>query len=140
MNYFAQCLSILFIGAVLSACNGSVKSNEPLVETSNVESNTMSPREKEVVSTMAWVEQADPQADAALMLKSAKPELMAFAGRGLSYPGLTKDQVSNIESKVGYQVAKGSGDVIYGNSHRSLRRKLREYATVYNQIIFDAVK
>ncbi|MFK8021342.1 MAG: hypothetical protein AB8B86_16390 [Pseudomonadales bacterium] len=140
MNYIASYVSILLVAGALSGCNGSAKSNESLVDEASLEQTTMSPREKEVVATMLWVEDADPQADAALMLKNDKPELMAFAGRGLSYPGLTKNQVASIKNKVGYQVAEGSSDTIYGNSHRSLRKKLREYATVYNQIIFDAVK
>lgn len=142
-------LTVLAFVIVLPACNGAAISNHPgsVDEASNIDTQKestgaelMTEREREVIEKMLWVEVADPHADAKLTLEKAMPELIAFAGRGLSYPGLTEKEFALIKTRVTYKVIEGSGDTIYGKMHRNLRRQLKTYAEVYNRRVFSALK
>ena len=105
-------------------------------------SEPMSQKEQEIVKTMQWVESADAKADARKSLKNntgSKPELIAFAGRSLSFPGLTSAQYEEIKGKVTPRYAEGSGDVLHGDTHKAMRKKLHAYASEYNAVIYSAV-
>lgn len=102
----------------------------------------MSEKEQKVVEKMQWVESADAKADAQKSLKNStgdKPELIAFAGRNLSFPGLTSAQYEEIKGKITPRYAEGSGDVLYGDTHKAMRKKLHAYASEYNAVVYSAV-
>lgn len=105
----------------------------------------MSQQEKEAVAALQWLNNADALADARKEISQArfqggKPALMVFAQRGLSYPGLNRAQLKSIRRKVNDKIATGSGDVIFGETHHAMLRKLRIYAVTYNQAILAAVQ
>lgn len=112
------------------------KATDKMVNKTNY---VMSEEEIEVVNQMQWINSADAEADAKKALQNNVPELLAFSGRGISFPGLTHPQYESIKDKVNYRVAKGSGDVLYGETHRMLRVKLKSYAKTYNTIIFNTL-
>ncbi|MGB1010185.1 MAG: hypothetical protein ACPGVP_10705 [Thiolinea sp.] len=133
---------LLIVG--LTACRPST---EPVSNASSTNTTTtdMKPEETAAIAGLQWLNDANPAENAANELtqanaQSRQPNLMAFAGRGISYPGLTKEQLALISDKVGHKIVEGSGDVIYGAAHREMRKKLRSYAIAYNQAIFTAVK
>lgn len=100
----------------------------------------MSPKEQEVVNQMLWVQSADAKADANKSLSAdGKPELIAFSGRGISFPGLSSSQYEDIKDSVTYRNAMGSGDVLFGPTHKALRSQLSDYASVYNTTIHMAL-
>ena len=105
----------------------------------------MTPQEAAAVARLQWLNNADPVADAHNEINKArfqvrKPVLMVFAQRGLSYPGLNSTQLASIRRKVNDKIVEGSGDVIYGQTHHMLRKKLRVYAVNYNQSILAALQ
>ena len=106
-----------------------------------IEKAEMSEAEKTAVGQLQWIVGRNPEQDARDALASGSPvEIIAIAGRGLRYPGLSKQQFMQIENKVTAKVAEGSGDTIYGNTHRDLRRQLMAYATRYNQAIYAGLQ
>ncbi len=103
----------------------------------------MSNKERQIADKLQWVKSADPVADATAALEAkdsdGKLELIAFSGRGKSFPGLTKAQYESIEDHVTYRYAEGSGDIIYGATHKKLRQQLRDYVSQYNTIIYTEI-
>ena len=139
-------LNSLFSAALVFTLMGCQQVSNEDVDTPTVTvenpKEQMSKKEQEVVETMQWVESADAKVDAQNSLKNntnGKPELIAFAGRSLSFPGLTSAQYEEIKGKVTPRYAEGSGDVLYGNTHKAMRKKLRAYASEYNAVIYSAL-
>lgn len=134
-------LTLVFIMTIgsLAACQSTDEKETPAPSSG---SSTMSEEEKAAVDQLAWLNTQNPAQDAQAMLaiNGKKPELIAFSGRGLSYPGLSASDYTSIEKKVSYRIAEGSGDVIYGNAHLEMRKKLRDYAEVYNQTILAGLQ
>ena len=143
-SYRMRCLVIALLLTGLTACRPA---SEPSTQASKTTPavTKMTPQEQSAVASLQWLNNADAARDAANELSQAstqarKVNLIAFARRGISYPGLSKEQLARIGDKVGYKFAEGSGDVIYGPTHRAMRRKLRSYAIAYNQAIFVALQ
>lgn len=102
----------------------------------------MSDKETEIVEKLLWVKTANPKEDARKALENTdtdKVELIAFSGRGKSFPGLTKAQFAEVQPLVSYRFAKGSGDTLYGATQKNLRKQLHTYVSAYNKIIYDAL-
>ncbi|MBL4871572.1 MAG: hypothetical protein JKX72_11530 [Robiginitomaculum sp.] len=138
-------LSIV-LGLGIIGCQQVEKDSETTTTSvANTSANDMTPEEQGAVDNMQWVIGANAQIDADKALKKSrgntgvKPELIAFSGRGIRFPGLTPDQYELIKDQVTYKIAKGSGDVIYGNTHMAMLKKLNKYSTDYNTIIFSAL-
>lgn len=101
--------------------------------------------ERKAVAKLQWLNSANPQQRASSELAQAKaqgrkPAIMAFAGRGLSYPGLSPAQLAKIRRKVNDNITDGSGDTIFGPTHRNMRKKLRDYAIAYNRAIAAGIQ
>lgn len=133
-------LTLLMTASGLVACQTSeTKPESPSAKPTGF--SDMSAKERAAVDKLSWINNSNPTEAAQAVLARAqsdanqKPALLAFAGRGLTYPGLTSAEYEAIKSKVTYRIAEGSGDVIYGNTHREMRKKLNAYATTYNQAI-----
>lgn len=102
----------------------------------------MSEKERDIVAKLAWLETADPVRDARLALADRSQgaiELIAFSGRGKSFPGLTMAEYDEIKNQVNYRMAEGSGDTLYGPTHKQLRKDLRNYASIYNRTIYGSL-
>ncbi len=151
MNSLLRCLIITPVLAGLVGCPPTPEppASRPTVNTASTSTDpvtasaSMSTEEQAVVAKLQWVNTAEPQIDAKNELMHAqkenrKPLIIVFAGRGLSYPGLSKEQLQLIRRQVNDNIIEGSGDTIYGPTHRELRHKLRTYAITYNQVIADA--
>ena len=108
-------------------------------------SKPMSDEERKAVTQLQWLNSADAARDAGNEIaqskaENRKPVILAFVQRGLSYPGLNRVQMSKIRRKVNDKIVEGSGDMIFGPTHRQMRQKLRAYAIAYNQAILAAVQ
>ena len=99
-----------------------------------------SDQEADIIGQMSWVLSADPLADAQSSLASGAPELIAFSARFKSYPGLSPEEQAQISSKTSDKFPAGSADVLYGEAHSILRRALNDYAKIYNQAIYQALR
>lgn len=100
----------------------------------------MTPKEQEIVNKLQWVKTANAKAAAKTALSvNGKPELIAFSGRSMSFPGLTHAQYESIKDHVTYQFSEHGGDVIYGDTHKALRKQLRGYVSEYNKIIYSSL-
>ncbi len=146
MNTIPIILPLLFITGILSGCQQTQTHNAASGTHHSVNtdvSSHMSDREKQIVKQLEWVQSADASIDARAALKAlgqnGKPQLIAFSGRGKSFPGLSKAQYVSIKDKVTYRYAEGSGDIIFGPRHKALRQGLRDYVSEYNQTIYKAV-
>ena len=103
----------------------------------------MTAEEQEAVKQLQWLNGADAARDARNELAQAKAQerktsVLVFVRRGLSYPGLSKVQLAKIRRNVNDKIVEGSGDMIFGPTHRAMRQKLRAYAIAYNQAIAAA--
>ncbi|MEM6638625.1 MAG: hypothetical protein AAF610_01845 [Pseudomonadota bacterium] len=134
-----RCLSLMGVALLMACQDSGVRPDQNTADRtpeSNVEGR-MSRKEAKAVEAMSWVEGADPVADARAALRDPKSiELLAFASRALSFPGLSAEQYAEISKRVRYRVVQGAGDVLYGQAHRAMRRKVHAYATVYNAEIY----
>ena len=140
LSFKTCCLAIVALG--LTACQqvSSTATAQPNQTTEAV--NKMDTKEAEIVAKLEWVKTANAEADARnalTMADSEKIEIIGFSGRGISFPGLTKSQYSEIENRVTYRLTKGTGDTIYGPTQKALRKELRAYVSTYNTIIYDAL-
>lgn len=144
----SACLLSLMLGITVSslaACQSQAPKSKPASPSAvTTGSSGMTSKERASVDKLEWLNTGDPEQDAQVMLMKAKnsnqkPVLLAFAGRGLSYPGLSKAEYEAIKSKVSYQVAEGSGDVTRGSADRAMRKKLKAYATIYNRTIVAGI-
>lgn len=146
MKYSFSCTNYLLALLIMTGLTSCQRDAKPENNSSaKAEPSAMTPQEEKAVAVLQWLNNGNPEQDASNEFRQAgeqsrKPKLMAFAGRGLSYPGLSKDQLAATKDKVSYKIAEGSGDVIYGSAHREMRKKLRAYTVTYNQAILAAIQ
>ena len=86
---------------------------------------------------LKWLFSADPRADANLAIQKQDFNLLAFAGRATSFPGIN-NAVSTLQQQCGYRLLPNSGDALRSESELILRKKLYQYAATYNQLIAAA--
>lgn len=89
---------------------------------------------------LKWLEYADPVADANLAIASQNFTLLAFTNRGLRLPGVNEQEyhLKSVREICGVKIIKGTGDSLEPGSDLTRRKKLRAYATKYNEIAFKA--
>lgn len=147
MKFIPILIPLIFITGMLTACQQTQTHNSvsKASQSSSKPDGTivMSEKERQIVEALKWIQLADATDDAKAALKikkpTEKPVLIAFSGRGKTFPGLSKIQYETIKDRVTYRYAEGSGDIIFGPTHKKLRRELRDYVSEYNQIIYKAV-
>lgn len=144
MFKFKASKTVLVTSIVFSLAACQQVSNSAVTQTSKPAKVTveMSDREAQIVAKLQWVKTADADADARAALASAgagKVEIIGFSGRGKSFPGLSQAQYAEIEDRITYRLAKGTGDTIYGPTQKALRKDLRAYVSTYNTVIYDAL-
>ena len=131
---------------LLAACRPDAGPVKPINHTmNNKAAPAMNAQEQSAVAGLQWLNTANAFQDATNEINQAaaegrQPRLIAFAGRGLQYPGITHDQLAALQGKAGYKIAEGSGDVLYGEAHRQMRQKLLAYAITYNQAIAAVIQ
>lgn len=86
---------------------------------------------------LKWLLSADPIADANLAIQKQDFNLLAFAGRATSFPGIGS-ATSTLQQQCGYRLLPNSGDTLRSKSALSLRKRLYQYAAAYNQLIAAA--
>lgn len=100
----------------------------------------MTAQEQTAVDKLLWLETADASADASkALLAAGKPVLLAFSGRGKTHPGLTPAQYEQVKDVVSSEYVAGMGDVIFGDTHKAMRKRARAYTKAYNAVIFETV-
>lgn len=142
-NFGPSKVALIAIFAVgLAACQQTSRATTAQPSETTKVTLEMNDKEAEIVEKLRWVETADANVDARTALSAAgsgKVEIIGFSGRGKSFPGLSKAQYAEIEDRVSYRLAKGTGDTIYGPTQKELRKKLRAYVSTYNAVIYGAL-
>ena len=93
------------------------------------------PRETTAIEKLAWLKQANPEADVEQALSRHDKRLWVFARRGARIPGIDPEQESFYRGECGVRQLPGSGDVVYGDSHLELLQQLQRYAEAYNRLM-----
>lgn len=110
------------------------------VSATPTEMTDMSDMEKRAVARLIWVKDADAKADAKAALAGDTPPILhAFSGRMRSHPGLSPEEFEQIEARVTSTFVPGMGDVLHGETHKAMRRDVRDYAKAYNRDIYMAL-
>ena len=81
-----------------------------------------------------WIIYADPKADANLAIEKQDFTLLAFAGRATSFPGIDSE-ASFLQQQCGYRLLANSSDALRSENELHLRKKLYQYAAIYNQLV-----
>ena len=87
-----------------------------------------------------WVDYADAVADANLAMAKGNFKLLAFTNKTISLPGLEvqQEELLQLEQVCGLRYLAGSGDQLTIETDMQRRKRLREYAIQYNQLMLKA--
>ena len=107
-------------------------------ETEQIDLSTLSPQEREAVTSLAWLRNADASRDAEQAIKRGDKRLLAMATRNPNMPGVPAESASKIKTVCGIRYLQGSTDMVFGDVHLKLLQAAQEYATEYNQLMLDA--
>ncbi|MEW8508166.1 MAG: glutamyl-tRNA amidotransferase [Candidatus Thiodiazotropha sp.] len=119
---------LLFVGALLfSACQ----------ELEKIDMSQLSPEEKKAVESLLWVEDANPDKQAAEALEKGDKRLMAMASRATMLPGIEPELHSKAKSICGIRYLEGSTDTVFGEIHLRYIQRASEFAAIYNRIVVD---
>jgi len=103
----------------------------------SIDLEALSPRERDAVSHLTWLQDADATRDAQRAIRRGDRRLLAMATRGPDLPGVPADQVSRAKSVCGIRYVEGSTDAVMGQTHLKLLQAARDYASQYNRIMLD---
>jgi hypothetical protein len=83
---------------------------------------------------------SDPLSDARNAISKHDFTLLAFSSRAISLPGidLAKFDLAMLEKRCGYHILPNSGDMLKPGEDLTQRKKMRAYATEYNQAVMEA--
>ena len=84
---------------------------------------------------LAWLDAADPQADAELAIAQGDLRLLGLAMHALSIPGVDHDEIQAYEQACGVKLIDGVTDFVTSQEHLRLMQKARSYALRYNAIV-----
>lgn len=73
-------------------------------------------------------------------MKQQNLNLLAFAGRATSFPGIENANINIIESNCGYESLSASGDSLRSEAELLTRKRLYQYAARYNVLVFAVCK
>ncbi|MFT4807670.1 MAG: hypothetical protein ACI9LX_000991 [Paraglaciecola sp.] len=128
---FTTATSFLTLGC--SQTNIPFLSQSPEL-TQQVQSDITKPKHTD---DLKWLHYADPTADANLAIQKQNFNLIAFAGRVTSFPGIGSES-STLQQQCGYQLLASSGDAMRSKNELSLRKQLYQYAATYNLLVAAA--
>jgi hypothetical protein len=86
---------------------------------------------------LKWLHYSDPRADANLAIQKQDFNLLAFAGRVTSFPGIDGGSPS-LQQQCGYRLLANSSDAMRSENQLNLRKQLYQYAAAYNQLVAAA--
>lgn len=83
---------------------------------------------------------SDPLLDARNAILEQDFTLLAFSSRAISLPGidLVKFDLAMLKKHCGYRILPNSGDMLKPGQDLTERKKMRTYATQYNQAVIKA--
>jgi hypothetical protein len=83
---------------------------------------------------------SDPLSDAQNAISKQDFTLLAFSSRAISLPGidLAIFDLAMLEKRCGYRILPNSGDMLKPGEDLTQRKKMRTYATQYNQMVIQA--
>ena len=84
---------------------------------------------------MAWMHNADPQADALAALDKNDFRFMALALRNVVIPGIEQSRSLQIELRCGVILMQGISDTVRKENQLGLMKQAHEYASKYNAVI-----
>jgi hypothetical protein len=137
MNNRISCLIIsTLISGLFLGC--SQISSSSLSETSSVTYDNHSAGNEHHQSTdLKWLDYADPKADANLAIEKQNFNLLAFAGRTTSFPGIDGES-GVLQQRCGYRLLPNSSDTLRSEKELNIRKDLYQYAATYNQLVLVA--
>lgn len=121
-------LPMLLIALGLNGC----QEMEPIDLTS------LSPQEREAVTSLSWIQQADAEKDAKQAIERGDKRLLAMATRSPNMPGVPAESESKIKAVCGIRYLQGSTDTVFGETHLKLLQAAQAYAAEYNRLMLDA--
>jgi len=86
---------------------------------------------------LAWLHNANPQADAQAALEKNDYRFMAMALRGVVIPGVEQSRSLQIELRCGVIMMEGVSDTVRGEKQLGLMKQAHEYAAKYNTVILQ---
>lgn len=121
-------LSMLVILLGLNGCQ----------EMEQIDLSTLSPQERDAVSSLSWLNNADAAKDARQAIERGDKRLLAMATRNPNMPGVPAESESKIKAVCGIRYLRGSTDTVFGEAHMKLLQAAQAYATEYNRLMLDA--
>jgi hypothetical protein len=106
-------------------------------EMERIDMSQLSADEKKAVESLLWVEDANPNKQAAEALQKGDKRLMAMASRATTLPGIEPELLSKAKSICGIRYLEGSTDTVFGETHLKLIQRASEYAAAYNKIVIE---
>jgi hypothetical protein len=85
-----------------------------------------------------WLLYADPKADANFAMQNQDFQLLAFASRQVSIPGIEQAKLDRAKQLCGYRFLEQSGDTLTSAKQSKKRAELYEYAASYNILMLAA--
>ena len=107
-------------------------------EMEQIDLSSLSPQEREAVTSLAWLKDADASRDAQQAIERGDKRLLAMASRIPSMPGVPAESASKIKSVCGIRYMEGTTDMVFGDTHQKLLQAARDYAVEYNKRMLDA--
>ncbi|MBA1444677.1 MAG: hypothetical protein M3H12_04045 [Chromatiales bacterium] len=100
-----------------------------------IDVSQMSPEERDAVTSLTWLKNADAATDADTAIKRGDHRLIAMATRNPTLPGVPVESSSKAKSVCGIRYLEGSTDAVVSDLHLQLLQAAQEYAEQYNHIM-----
>jgi hypothetical protein len=118
---------LLVLGVLLTGCQ----------ETDQIDPASLSPREREAVSTLSWLQDADAVRDVAQARAAGDTRLYELASRSPTLPGIAAEEAETAKASCGTRSLPGSTDMVQGEVHLKLLQQARDYAAAYNRLMVE---
>lgn len=116
-------IPLLFAGIALTGCQEMAQSDPA----------SLTPQEREALSTLEWLQKADPARDVESSAQRGDTQLYILAGRAQTPPGIPAETAEAAMTRCGTKLLPGSTDMVQGSLHLKLLQQARDYAADYNQ-------
>jgi hypothetical protein len=120
-------LPLLFVGMTLTGCQ----------ETDQIDLASLTPQEREAVSTLSWLRDADASRDVEQASRQGDTRLYVFATRIPTLSGIPAETLNQARASCGTRTLPGSTDMVRGKVHLKLLQQARDYAAEYNRLMLD---
>jgi hypothetical protein len=107
-------------------------------EEQSVDLNKLSPKEREAVSHLTWLREADAARDAEDAIRRGDLRLLAMATRNPVPPGIAPGSVAEAKAKCDLRYVEGSTDMVAGKVHLKFLQAAQKYAEQYNRVMLKS--